>query len=179
MKVVVVAGAASGVGKTTVACGLLRNLPGWAAIKVTRCRPGRPCPHRAGCDVCSTLDEPYRLAEMTDANDAKGKDTWRMRRAGASRVAWLIARPGALEEGFNAALRGLSAAPGVVVEGNSAAALPGVDFVVMILREGMADRSPGADEAEARADVRIVLTGAGDEVEIERACRGIAESLLK
>ena len=176
MKIICVAGASSGVGKTTVACGMLRHLPGWAALKVTRSHRRGPCPHRKGCNVCATLQQPYRLLEMAPGKDVAGKDTWRLREAGASRVFWLIARPEAVQRGLKKALRKLKSAHGVVIEGNSAVPLVDADLVVMVKRRG-GELAPSARAAAAYADRTIFVDEKQPVSQIEKKCARIVRAL--
>jgi molybdopterin-guanine dinucleotide biosynthesis protein len=176
MKIICVAGASSGVGKTTVACGMLRRLPGWAALKVTRSHLGGPCPHRKGCNVCATLKQPYRLLEMAPGKDAAGKDTWRLREAGASRVFWLIARPEAVRRGLKKALRLLGSAPGVVIEGNSAVPLAGADLVIMVKRRG-GELAPSARAAAPYVDRTIFVDEKQPAWQTEKKCARIVRAL--
>jgi molybdopterin-guanine dinucleotide biosynthesis protein len=173
MRIICVAGASSGVGKTTVACGMLRHLPGWAALKVTRSHRRGPCPHGRACNVCATLKRPYRLLEMTPENDLPDKDTWRLREAGALRVLWLITRPEAIGRGLKQALRRLKSVPGVVIEGNSAVPLVDADLVVMVKRRGGGAPSPSARAAADQADTTIVLDEKMSKTRIEQVCRRI------
>jgi molybdopterin-guanine dinucleotide biosynthesis protein len=176
MKIICVARASSGVGKTTVACGMLRHLPGWAALKVTRCHRDHPCPHQKGCNVCEALTQPYRLLKMTADNDVPDKDTWRLREAGASRVLWLMAQPEAVRRGLKHALRLLESAPGVVVEGNSAVPLAGADLVVMVKRRGT-DLSPSARAAAPYADRTIFVDEKQPVSQIEKKCARLVRDL--
>ena len=75
MITVVIGGSASGVGKTTLACGLIRALPefGWVAIKISR--------HAHGA--------PGQLIEETESG--QGSDTARYLAAGAKRALLLTA----------------------------------------------------------------------------------------
>jgi molybdopterin-guanine dinucleotide biosynthesis protein len=177
MRIICVAGASSGVGKTTVACGMLRHLPGWAALKVTRSHRRDPCPHQKGCNVCATLKRPYRLLEMAPGKDVPGKDTWRLREAGASRVFWLIARPEAVGRGLKKALLKLKAAPGVVIEGNSAVPWVEADLVVMVRRRGGGEMSPSAWTAARHADRTIFIDESKPASSIELKCRRILRAL--
>jgi hypothetical protein len=171
MSIICIAGTSSGVGKTTVACGLLRYLPGWAAIKVTRCHLRGPCPHQRGCNVCMTLTGSYQLREMTSANDVSGKDTWRLREAGASRVLWLIAQPEAVERGLKKALARLKSAPGVVVEGNAAVPWLGADLVVMVKRQAGDKLSPSALTAAFYTDQTFFLDEPKLTPRVDQECR--------
>ncbi len=176
MKIVCVAGASSGAGKTTVACGLLRQLPGWAALKVTRCHGAKPCPHKKrGCNVCGTLAGPYQLLEMTRETDVPGKDTWRLREAGAARVLWLIAQPEAVERGLRKALARLKSAPGVVVEGNAAVPWLKADLVVMVRR-----RAGEKETASGRAVESLVnQTFIFDPKRVERECKRWVRPMMR
>src|SRR5436190_9043347 len=88
--IVAVSGFSSNVGKTTLVCELLRQLPGWEAIKLTRGHY-RSCgrdPH--SCCVSDLLrDEPV-VRSGYEANYQTGKDTGRFWEAGASNVHWVI-----------------------------------------------------------------------------------------
>lgn len=159
-----------------MACGLLRYLPGWAAIKVTRCHGRKPCPHKKrGCNVCGTLAGPFQLREMTDETDVPGKDTWRLREAGAARVFWLIAQSEAVELGLKKALGRLKSAPGVVIEGNAAASLVAADLVVMVRRRVGDKETASAKAAEALPHQTFLF----DEGRIERECKRWARKILK
>jgi len=116
--VIVVAGASSNVGKTTLVCQLLRHFPGWEAIKVTR-------GHYRSCgrdpDICCVShllgNAPKVLSERT-LTDIPAKDTGRFWDAGASNVHWLIATTSQIEPGIELALERVRG-PGVLIEGTS------------------------------------------------------------
>src|SRR3954463_11818548 len=97
--VVAVGGFSSEVGKTTLVCELLRQLPGWEAIKLTRGHY-RSCgrdPH--SCCVSDLLrDEPV-VRSGREANYQTGKDTGRFWEAGASNVHWVIVQDGQVAQG--------------------------------------------------------------------------------
>ena len=91
-EMLMIGSAESNVGKTELACALLRkfskscNITG---IKVTTIKDedGR-CPRGGeGCGVCSSLEGVYHITEELNRNS--GKDTARLLAAGASRVFWL------------------------------------------------------------------------------------------
>ena len=67
MKAVCIAGAMSGVGKTTLVEKLLTELNNWAACKVTACIGGKDhrCPRGKSdtCGVCSSLDTGYIIED--------------------------------------------------------------------------------------------------------------------
>jgi molybdopterin-guanine dinucleotide biosynthesis protein len=127
--------------------------------------------------VCATLDRPYRLLEMTPENDLPDKDTWRLREAGASRVFWLIARPEAVGRGLKKALLRLEAAPGVVIEGNSAVPWVDADLVVMVRRRSGGEMSPSARTAARHADRTIFIDESKPASQIEKKCSRILRTL--
>jgi len=128
---VAIAGVSSEVGKTTLLCELLRELPGWEAIKMTRGHY-RSCgkdPH--ACCVSHLLgDEPLVRSGFlrTYASD---KDTGRYWDAGAANVHWVIVTNEQVERGIKLALERVRA-PGVLIEGNSFLRFIDVDFAVLV-----------------------------------------------
>ena len=84
--------AGANVGKTELACALIKKLgrtTDITGIKVTtiRAKDGE-CPRGGqGCGVCSSLDEDFDIMEETDSDTEK--DTSRLLAAGAKRVFWL------------------------------------------------------------------------------------------
>src|SRR5213592_808821 len=132
-KIVAVSCFSSNVGKTTLVCELLRQLPGWEAIKLTRGHY-RSCgrdPH--SCCVSDLLrDEPV-VRSGHEANYQAGKDTGRFWEAGAANVHWVIARDDQVAQGIAEALNRV-AAEGVIVEGNSFLEYARADVTIMCAR---------------------------------------------
>jgi molybdopterin-guanine dinucleotide biosynthesis protein len=128
---VAISGVSSEVGKTTLLCKLLREFPGWEAIKMTRGHY-RSCgkdPH--ACCVSHLLgDEPLVRSgfRQTYASD---KDTGRYWDAGAANVHWVIVTENQVERGIELALERVKAA-GVLIEGNSFLRFVDVDFAVLV-----------------------------------------------
>jgi molybdopterin-guanine dinucleotide biosynthesis protein len=145
-KIVAVCGFSSEVGKTTLVCELLRRLPGWEAVKVTRGHY-RSCgkdPH--ACCVSHLLgDEPLVRSGRSETY-AQGKDTGRFWDAGASNVHWVIVTDRQVGDGVRLALERVSA-PGVIVEGNSFLDFVGADFAVMVARSRGGKIKPSARRA--------------------------------
>src|SRR6201999_3968822 len=131
--VVAVGGFSSEVGKTTLVCELLRRLPGWEAVKVTRGHY-RSCGKSAhACCVSHLLgDEPLVRSGRAETY-APGKDTGRFWDAGASNVHWVVVTDRQVREGTRAALERVRA-PGVIVEGNSFLDFVEADFALMVAR---------------------------------------------
>ncbi|NQT47309.1 MAG: hypothetical protein HQ593_07545 [Candidatus Omnitrophica bacterium] len=119
MKIIVVAGAHSGVGKTLYAEKLLRALPDWAALKVTTVKRGG-CPRgESGCEVCAGLKKDFEIVEDKRIIDQAGRDTARLKKAGAKKVIWLKATSKGLKSGLNKALAACKGLQGIVIEGTS------------------------------------------------------------
>src|SRR5256885_13328454 len=82
--IVAISGFSSNVGKTTLVCELLRQLPGWEAIKLTRGHYRSCGRDPAGCCVSDLLrDEPV-IRSGREANYQAGKDTGGVSGAGAA-----------------------------------------------------------------------------------------------
>lgn len=158
-KIVAVGGFTSNSGKTTLMCELLRALPGWEAIKMTRGHY-RSCgkdPH--ACCVSHLLgDEPLIRSGRAETYEA-GKDTGRYWDAGASNVHWAVVTDGQVERGIKGALARVNA-PGVLVEGNSFLDFVAPDFFVMSARSGGAKIKSSARRMLAKVSALYLF---GDE----------------
>lgn len=151
-----IGGFQSNVGKTTLLCELLKQLPGWEAIKTTRGHY-RSCgkdPHT--CCVSHLLgDHPVVYSDKQNTH-VTGKDTGRYWDAGASNVHWVIATEEQVEEGILAALERVRA-PGVLIEGNSFLNFVNVDAMFMAAGANTRKMKSSARRAMSRADA-LVLT---------------------
>src|SRR4051812_48142542 len=96
LRTIVVAGIASGAGKTSVAeavTGLLAGLCPTAAAKITVTHGERGCPHGGkGCNVCSSLGGNFQIIERASVIEQPGTDTARLLKAGGRPVVWAITR---------------------------------------------------------------------------------------
>ncbi len=119
MRRILVGGAWSGSGKTSVVEMLLGALPGWAAIKVTPSRQDEVCPIGACCGACAPPAGPYEIITDPAVLLQLGKDTQRYRAAGASAVAWVRGRPEVLPAALEEALAGMAGLEGVIIESGS------------------------------------------------------------
>jgi len=156
-KIVAVSGFSSNVGKTTLVCELLRQLPGWEAIKLTRGHYRSCGRDPAGCCVSDLLrDEPV-VRSGRQANYQVGKDTGRFWDAGASNVHWVIVRDDQVEQGISEALARIEA-DGVIVEGNSFLEYVTADLAIMCARSEGGKIKPSARRALARSDVLYLST---------------------
>jgi molybdopterin-guanine dinucleotide biosynthesis protein len=132
-KIIAISGFSSEVGKTTLMCDLLRALPGWEAIKVTRGHY-RSCgrdPH--ACCVRDLLSDEPVIRSGRDQNYAVAKDTGRYWDAGAANVHWVIVTEEQVERGIKEAVARVTA-PGVLIEGNSILNFLEADLVLMVSR---------------------------------------------
>jgi molybdopterin-guanine dinucleotide biosynthesis protein len=166
--VVAVGGFTSEVGKTTLVCELLRALPGWEAIKLTRGHY-RSCgkdPH--ACCVSHLLGDVPLVRSGRAATYTPGKDTARYWDAGASNVHWVIATDGQVEEGIRLALERV-AAPGVVIEGNSFLEFIAADFALMVARAEGGKVKPSARRALKKSSALYLSDEADDNAADARA----------
>ena len=156
-KVVAVSGFSSNVGKTTLVCELLRLLPGWEAIKLTRGHYRSCGRDPAGCCVSDLLrDEPV-VRSGREANYQVGKDTGHFWDAGASNVHWVIVKDDQVERGINEALARVEA-EGVIVEGNSFLEYVTADLAIMCARSEGGKIKPSARKALAKSDFLYLST---------------------
>jgi molybdopterin-guanine dinucleotide biosynthesis protein len=161
--IVAVGGFNSNTGKTTLVCELLRAMPGWAALKMTRGHY-RSCgrdPH--SCCVSHLLGEEPVVRSGRTETYAPGKDTGRYWDAGAAEVHWAVVTDGQVERGFRTALERVSA-PGVIVEGNSFLRFVEADFAVLVARPDVLKIKPSARRALPKASA-LYLSDAGGGVE--------------
>ncbi len=171
MRILVVGGCSRGVGKTLLISRLIGALPGWGALKTS---PG----HREAAGHAHGLEGRFDLVTDLAVLSRPGKDTARYLAAGASRVAWLRARPEHLAEGVREALDRLADLPGLLVEGNSVAGCLAPDRLALVARAAMSEVKPSAVPLLARADWFVLNaprgTPAEDLAETERNLRRLS-----
>lgn len=157
---VAIGGFSSEVGKTTLVCEMLRHLPGWEAIKLTRGHY-RSCgkdPH--ACCVSHLLGDEPLIRSGRRETYAPGKDTGRYWDAGASNVHWVIVTDAQVEQGIRLALERVRA-PGVLIEGNSFLKFVEVDFAVMVAR-GDGDKLKPSARRALKVCSALYLSGDAD-----------------
>jgi len=130
-----IGGAHSKVGKTTIACQILKRLSGWGAIKYTKTS-----------FYSSIVDSPEILRQ-------ENKDTDRFLDAGAQDVLWVQSPPEDLKEILQIAIDRLSHLKGIIIEGNSAIEALEPDIVVFVTRNEELKR--GAEKILEMADAVI------------------------
>ena len=155
--IVAVSGLSSNTGKTTLACELLAQLPGWEAIKLTRGHYRSCGKDPNGCCVSELIREEPLLRSGRDANYETGKDTGRFWDAGASNVHWVIVGEDQVEDGIRQALSRVTSA-GVVVEGNSFLNFVEADLGIICARAGENKLKRSARRTMEKADVLYLST---------------------
>ncbi|MGH9873769.1 MAG: hypothetical protein ACRD9S_15070 [Pyrinomonadaceae bacterium] len=174
--VVAVSGFSSNVGKTTLVSELLRRLPGWEAIKVTRGHHRSCGRDPAFCCVSDLIrDEPV-IRSGRSANYEVGKDTASFWDAGASNVHWLIVTGDQVERGIKEAL-GRVEAEGVVVEGNSFLEYVAADLAVMCARAEGGKVKASARQALAKSDFLYLSSQGADGVTARKQFEEFRSSL--
>jgi hypothetical protein len=157
---VAIAGVSSEVGKTTLLCELLREFPGWEAIKMTRGHY-RSCgkdPH--ACCVSHLLGDAPLIRSGFQQTYADDKDTGRYWDAGARNVHWVIVTDNQVERGIQLALERVNA-PGVLIEGNSFLRFIEVDFAVLVT-SGAHSKIKGSVRWAFQKASAVYLFGHGD-----------------
>src|SRR5213595_262197 len=155
--VVAVSGFSSNVGKTTLVCDLLRQLPGWEAIKLTRGHYRSCGRDPAGCCVSYLLRDEAVVRSGRHANYQVAKDTGRFWDAGASNVHWVIVKEDQVEQGISEALARVEA-EGVIVEGNSFLEYVTADLAIMCARSEGGKIKPSARKNLAKSDFLYLTT---------------------
>jgi len=155
--IVAVSGLSSNTGKTTLVCELLRRLPGWEAIKLTRGHYRSCGKDPRGCCVSDLLRDEPLIRSGREENYEAGKDTGRFWDAGASKVHWVIVGEDQVEAGIREALSRVNA-EGVVVEGNSFLDFIDADFAIMCARAGANKMKASARRTLERADALYLST---------------------
>jgi len=155
--VVAVSGLSSNTGKTTLVCELLKRLPGWEAIKLTRGHYRSCGKDPSGCCVSDLLRDEPMIRSGRAANYETGKDTGRFWDAGATNVHWVIVNEDQVEQGISEALSRVKTT-GVIVEGNSFLEYVETDFAIMCARAGENKMKGSARRTLSKADALYLST---------------------
>lgn len=156
MRIITVSGAHSGVGKTQVAEMLLKKLKDWSALKITLTHREGACPVHKDCKACDELHSDFSIIGKKDIIEAKGKDTQRLKSAGAKEVLWLRVKPKALENGIKKAISLFKKTKGLIIESNSALKYLKPDLALFVKRKDSILK-PSAKEILKRIDLVITL----------------------
>jgi len=159
-KIVVISGAASNTGKTTLLCDLLGELTReepWEAIKLTRGHHRSCGKDPEACCVSGLLSERPTIRSGRDATYLFGKDTGRYWDAGATNVHWVIATDDQVEVGIAEALR-LVRTRSVLIEGTSLLQYFNASFAVLALRADQLEIKASAGNALSRGLIDAVYS---------------------
>jgi molybdopterin-guanine dinucleotide biosynthesis protein len=149
--IVAVSGLSSNTGKTTLVCELLKRLPGWEAIKLTRGHYRSCGKDPQGCCVSDLIRDEPLIRSGREANYEAGKDTGHFWDAGAANVHWVIAGEDQVEAGITEALSRVRTEC-VIVEGNSFLDYVKADFAIMCARAGENKLKTSARRTLEKAD---------------------------
>jgi molybdopterin-guanine dinucleotide biosynthesis protein len=174
--VVAVSGFSSNVGKTTLVCELLRHLPGWEAIKITRGHYRSCGRDPESCCVSDLLRDKAVVRSGRDANYQSGKDTGKFWDTGAANVHWVIVTDDQVEQGIAEALSRVKA-EGVVIEGNSFLQFVEADVSIMCSRSEGGKIKKSAREALAKSDLLYLSTVNGQSSNARQEFEGWRSSL--
>jgi molybdopterin-guanine dinucleotide biosynthesis protein len=174
--IVAISGFSSNVGKTTLMCEVLEQLPGWEAIKLTRGHYRSCGRDPAGCCVSDMLrDEPV-IRSGREANYQAGKDTGRFWDAGASNVHWVIVKDDQVAQGITEALARVEN-DGVIVEGNSLLEYVKADLTIMCARSEGGKIKPSARRVLSKIDFlylsTLEATAVNAKRQFEQFCAGL------
>ena len=162
---------ASNVGKTELACTLLRNFRknhDVVGIKVTtiKNKEGK-CPRGGeGCGICASLEGVYCITEELDS-DSK-KDTARLLRAGASRVFWLRVLKEHLLEGIKALMDIIGADTISICESNSLRQVVEPGLFLMVGYKDFKKCKISAVEVKKYADKIVISDGSNYDLDLSR-----------
>ncbi len=144
MKIISIAGTASNTGKTSVAEFLIRYLTSnfpivneaanckVSALKITTRHKGKCI--KGSCGVCDSIKYPFVIINDEGIINQTGKDTARLKSAGAAKVVWLLSFPETLKDGIKTVLESFGKDDIVIVEGNSFLKEHDVDLSILVTR---------------------------------------------
>jgi molybdopterin-guanine dinucleotide biosynthesis protein len=167
--VVSVSGFSSDAGKTTVICRLLKLLPGWEAIKITRGHYRSCGKDPEACCVSSMLGEHPHVITDERSTRITGKDTGRFWEAGAANVHWVIGADHQIEEGITEALSRVRA-DGVFVEGSSFLRYISADYSLMVSGPEVRDIKSSSVRVMPQMNA-LLITRAEESNQIEQELR--------
>jgi len=159
MNVVVIGGQASGVGKTSVICGLIAAMPErrWTAIKITQCNHGTmQCSRDSNSKECDCELHGASIAISVEHDRTASSDSSRYLAAGAVRSLWMRTLPGHLGEALPRLEEEIAGAENVVIESNSVLEFLSPDIYALIVSPRVADVKASARRCIPRANVVLV-----------------------
>ena len=170
-RMLMIGSAGSNVGKTELACELLRKFSKTSdiiGIKVTTIKDkDGQCPRGGeGCGVCSSLEGVYRITE--ELNSTSDKDTGRLLTAGASRVFWLRVLRDHLLEGTTALLDIIGPDAISICESNSLRQVVEPGLFLMAKNRDLKRWKSSAQQVKKYADKIVVSDGSSFDFDIDR-----------
>jgi molybdopterin-guanine dinucleotide biosynthesis protein A len=149
-------------GKTKFACSLIKKFSSHCdiiGIKVTMLEEAEGSFHRpsAGCDVCSSVQDSYCIAEET--NSRINKDSAEMLASGAKQVYWLQVWRTHPEEGIDALLDIIRDDAVSVCESNSLRRFIEPGLFVMVKSCGEKTWKPSAKNVAQYVDRTVIFDG--------------------
>jgi len=163
--------AGTNVGKTELACTLLRKFSKTSdiiGIKVTTIndKDGQ-CPRGGeGCGVCSSLEGVYCITE--ELNSTSDKDTARLLAAGASRVFWLRVLKEHLQEGTTALLDIIGLDAVSICESNSLRQVVEPALFLMARNRNLKVCKSSARQVKKYADRIVISDGSRFDFDLDR-----------
>lgn len=134
---IVVAGVASGSGKTTASetiIGYLSKTKSVAAGKITVIHGDTGCPHGSrSCNTCSSFVGDFQIITKPSIINQEGTDTNRFVKAGGSPVLWTITKENVFENSWNLMKKSFGESSYVVVESNTLALVERPVITLMIV----------------------------------------------
>lgn len=157
MKIVAVVGTGSGCGKTTIACRILREIPGLGAVKIS--------PREGESRIEWGAGEP-------------GKDTDLYAGSGAAPVARIIGPREAAGQAWEQVKAKFEGCRGVVIEGTGALQFPGERFVIFVVGDTKSDQREDRNRELAAISDLIVdrSSHSGVELSPDAICTFLAGS---
>jgi len=128
----------SGTGKTSLACALLPHLPRFAAIKVT------------------IQDLGTKVTDEEGEIMVPGKDSYRLKMSGASKVVWVQSSEEELSEAMGFAWSMIGEVEGTIIEGNSILEHVKPDLTFFVVDREMDVLKPSRVSALKKANVVVI-----------------------
>lgn len=161
MKIISITGTASGAGKTTVAQFLLKHFADLSALKITTKHEGN-CPRHSDCDLCATMDYPYKITVDPLQINQEGKDTSIFKNAGARKVVWLQTSSEYLQTGIQEALSYFNKNDSILVEGNSFLHTHDADLCIIVTTPRELKIKRSTKQIISKIDIAVINKYADD-----------------
>jgi hypothetical protein len=157
--VVVIGGHTRNIGKTSVACSVLRALAdwNWTAIKITQYGHGVCSRDGEACD-CSDPEHPIAVSEENGASPTT--DSGRFLASGARRAFWVRTPAGELNEAMPKVRRLIEASDHTIIESNSILRFLKPDLCAMVVDGSVPDFKTTSRRFLDRANVLVVTAAA-------------------